>query len=277
MIIDAALEPWILEVNMSPAMAHRTPEQSRLIASMSRGLLALAVFPHFPTLTVDDEDNDDDDGAAASGFHAPDCDSSDIGQPGAQAGAPRADYGEWEVLCAASSSTAAGCGTAETTGIEGNLLAVASDKEPEPQPEAAAAQAMEVTLGDWDEVEPPEVTARKATRRPSSALHRKYSGIGIGTGTGTDVCNNPAAPVCGNSQVTDPYFQKFVLAASAITAPGGTAVGAGNAVRMEGNALINPGGSFGNFMAVGVAISETAIATTDKLCDDFHKLLVLQQ
>lgn len=33
---------------MSPAMAHRTPEQSRLIEGMSRGLLALAVYPHYP-------------------------------------------------------------------------------------------------------------------------------------------------------------------------------------------------------------------------------------
>jgi hypothetical protein len=46
-IFDAALEPWILEVNMSPAMAHRTPEQSRLIESMCKGLLKLAVFPYF--------------------------------------------------------------------------------------------------------------------------------------------------------------------------------------------------------------------------------------
>jgi hypothetical protein len=46
-IFDAALEPWILEVNMSPAMAHRTPEQSSLIESMCKGLLRIAVFPHF--------------------------------------------------------------------------------------------------------------------------------------------------------------------------------------------------------------------------------------
>lgn len=47
MIFDAALEPWILEVNMSPAMAHRSPEQSRLIETMCKGLLQVAVYPHF--------------------------------------------------------------------------------------------------------------------------------------------------------------------------------------------------------------------------------------
>jgi hypothetical protein len=46
-IFDAALEPWVLEVNMSPAMAHRTPEQSKLIETMCKGLLRIAVFPHF--------------------------------------------------------------------------------------------------------------------------------------------------------------------------------------------------------------------------------------
>jgi hypothetical protein len=46
-IFDAALEPWVLEVNMSPAMAHRTLEQSKLIETMCKGLLRIAVFPHF--------------------------------------------------------------------------------------------------------------------------------------------------------------------------------------------------------------------------------------
>lgn len=46
-IFDAELTPWILEVNMSPAMAHRTAHQCRLIRCMSRGLVELGVNSHF--------------------------------------------------------------------------------------------------------------------------------------------------------------------------------------------------------------------------------------
>ena len=44
-LIDEMLEPWILEVNMSPAMAHRTPNQCQLISHMSKGLVSLAISP----------------------------------------------------------------------------------------------------------------------------------------------------------------------------------------------------------------------------------------
>lgn len=44
-ILDKDLTPWILEVNMSPAMAHRSTAQSALIADMVQGLMALAVLP----------------------------------------------------------------------------------------------------------------------------------------------------------------------------------------------------------------------------------------
>jgi len=48
-LLDNSLTAWILEVNMSPAMAHRSDEQSALIAQMSEGLLKLAVLPHTGT------------------------------------------------------------------------------------------------------------------------------------------------------------------------------------------------------------------------------------
>ena len=44
-LLDEQLNPWILEANMSPAMAHRSEEQSKLIACMCEGLVNLAVMP----------------------------------------------------------------------------------------------------------------------------------------------------------------------------------------------------------------------------------------
>ena len=44
-ILDDELTPWILEVNMSPAMAHRSHAQSKLISDMVQGLVNLAILP----------------------------------------------------------------------------------------------------------------------------------------------------------------------------------------------------------------------------------------
>jgi hypothetical protein len=44
-LIDEQFEPWILEVNMSPAMAHRSLEQSLLIQKMSLEMISLAILP----------------------------------------------------------------------------------------------------------------------------------------------------------------------------------------------------------------------------------------
>ena len=44
-LLDEQLNPWILEANMSPAMAHRSEEQSNLIANMCEGMVNLAVLP----------------------------------------------------------------------------------------------------------------------------------------------------------------------------------------------------------------------------------------
>jgi hypothetical protein len=48
-IFDKGYNPWILEVNMSPAMAHRSEDQSKLIESMSKGLIDIAILPHVST------------------------------------------------------------------------------------------------------------------------------------------------------------------------------------------------------------------------------------
>ncbi len=45
-MLDSQLTPWLLEVNMSPAMAHRSTEQAALIAGMCAGLVQLAILPH---------------------------------------------------------------------------------------------------------------------------------------------------------------------------------------------------------------------------------------
>lgn len=45
-LLDEALEPWILEVNMSPAMAHRNEEQSALIACMAKQMIDIILEQH---------------------------------------------------------------------------------------------------------------------------------------------------------------------------------------------------------------------------------------
>jgi hypothetical protein len=47
-LLDETLIPWILEMNMSPGLAHRNEQQNALIKSMIEGLLDLVVSPVFP-------------------------------------------------------------------------------------------------------------------------------------------------------------------------------------------------------------------------------------
>lgn len=44
-LIDETFQPWILEVNMSPAMAHRSIEQSLLIERMSQEMTLIGIIP----------------------------------------------------------------------------------------------------------------------------------------------------------------------------------------------------------------------------------------
>lgn len=53
-IIDEWCCPWLLEVNMSPAMARRSLEHSSMIATMSQGLVNLAVIGSSKSFQVDE-------------------------------------------------------------------------------------------------------------------------------------------------------------------------------------------------------------------------------
>lgn len=75
-LLDEQLHPWILEANMSPAMAHRSEDQNRLIASMCEGLVHLAIQPWFEDLFPADKAALSIDGDRGYG-----------------------NYGGWEVLC----------------------------------------------------------------------------------------------------------------------------------------------------------------------------------
>jgi len=73
-LLDEQLHPWILEANMSPAMAHRSEEQSKLIANMCEGIVNLAVLPWVP------------DG------------NSSAGEKNVVVGEGSNKYGAWEIL-----------------------------------------------------------------------------------------------------------------------------------------------------------------------------------
>jgi hypothetical protein len=197
-IIDALLEPWILEVNMSPAMAHRTPEQSALIAGMCAGLLDLAVLPHFPNTA----------GAAVGG--------NDGAGGGDVSVVENRTGGRWEPL---------------TTPAESTRTLAQAESTPVP----AEAPPVELPpLNDWDEIPPPGGHQSKS-HKDNSSLQRKFSGIVNARGSGA-VPNIPSdrRAGAGTSAIptNDAYFQKFINAAASA---GSALVGGSNKTSKEPN------------------------------------------
>lgn len=76
-LLDNNFHPWLLEVNMSPAMAHRSDRQSRLIRRMSHQFVQLAIAPKLPLdlrqrlgetmATVSKEKQDEDNDVSSLG------------------------------------------------------------------------------------------------------------------------------------------------------------------------------------------------------------------
>ncbi|CAM9291915.1 unnamed protein product, partial [Choristocarpus tenellus] len=57
-LLDCELKPWLLEVNLSPALSHRSEQQGSLIRAMCDGLLNLVIDQAFPSPgKEEDKDN----------------------------------------------------------------------------------------------------------------------------------------------------------------------------------------------------------------------------
>ena len=310
-IIDQALVPWILEVNMSPAMAHRTPEQCTLIETMSKGLLKLAVLPYFPNNNGSAaEISTNSNGAvqmqtasaaaASTMSNTSTLSVSNETPESVQQESPRVDsfpikpsYGEWERL------------SEPTTGDQesGDLIAqddVNADGSADNSSILTFDTAPTVPVGDWDEILPPagiaifpskpskpnELKPSRQERRPSSAsaLHRKYSGISsaladssfqnISTNNSNNSNNNNidnTSEESSSENSSAKYFQKFVNAAAA------AASSAGAGTSTSTGTTTGTMNVAANIMAVGTAVDNITIDKTDQLCTGFHKLLTLQR
>lgn len=55
-LIDELCNPWILEVNMSPALAHRCDSHNNVIKKMADGIINLTVLPHVAGINAADAD-----------------------------------------------------------------------------------------------------------------------------------------------------------------------------------------------------------------------------
>lgn len=237
-ILDASLQPWVLEVNMSPAMAHRSPQQSKLIETMTQGLLNLAVYPHF-------------------GGNAPVENNADEVSDKQGMSERESLFGKWEALTPLTviSSTST---TTASSNVETSEVIV----EPEDTPA--------VVLGDWDEIAPPPGTFTKPNgsskpRRPSSgsALHRKYAHVhGNSSEAQSDAYFQKFVYAAA-----DQSSKGSVYVNSGVDgiASGGTSSGANFVANVS------------NLMAVGSAVTVSTMDKIDSLCSGFGQVLYLQE
>lgn len=244
MIFDSKLEPWILEINMSPAMAHRSLEQNQLIKNMCCGLLDIAVYPHFleanQQFSLCKVDFDIGD-AVSDNVKTSYCGEDTILATGGGY-TQSSTVTNWEVLV--SMDTASAALTSSTVLVE--------------KPTYAEPVELISLVNDWDEILPPDGVVRppKVGNGTGGALLRKYSGI-PGRNTGSQTTERRGSGGGEN------YFQKFVNVAA-------------NAALTTASTKDTSSRNISNMVMVGMGVNEAQMERIDSLCNGHQKLMALQ-
>lgn len=252
-LITETLQPFILEANMSPAMAHRTTQQSALIAHMTSGLLDRAVYPHFPT--------------TLSITQPPQLPQSDENQSIFQ----EEKSGSWELLTPPSTST-----TSAT--IQQDEEEVIKDKED-------LVETPFIPLNDWDEMPPPPTTGKNSATKStnttsinrssnykSTALQRKFSMLPPRNSTSSSVYTSGTSSMAVDD---DLYYQKFIDAAA--TAASASSNNTYSTSTNSSTKVSTGSRNVSGMIVSGTAIDTSAIEQCDCLCVGYGKILTLQR
>ena len=252
MLITETLQPFILEANMSPAMAHRTAQQSALIAHMTSGLLDRAVYPHFPTTLPTTQ--------------PPQLPQSDENQTIFQ----QEQSGSWELLTPPSTST-----TSAT---------ILQDEEEVIKDKEDIVETLFIPLNDWDEMPPPPTTTGKnsatkstnttsinrSSNYKSTALQRKFSMLPPRNSTSSSACTSGTSSTAVDD---DSYYQKFIdAAATAASASSNNTYSTNSSTKVLAGSR-----NVSGMIVSGTAIDTSAIEQCDCLCVGYGKILTLQR